>query len=147
MAMIGFHGAEPHAVAAAYDFSDCTTVIDVGGGTGNLLAAILERHPRARGILADLPHVVREARVAIEARGLAHRVTLEGVDFFTAVPPGGDVYLLSHVIHDWTEDQCLTILRNCRQTMAPGSRLLIVEMVWRKAMPRTRGSCSTWRCS
>ena len=127
-AMIGFHGAEPPAVAAAYDFSDCT-VIDVGGGTGNLLAAILERHPRARGILADLPHVVREARAVIEPRGLAQRVTLEAIDFFRAVPPGGDVYLLSHVIHDWNEDQCLTILRNCRQAMAPGSRLLIVEMV------------------
>ena len=128
-AMIGFHGAEPYAVAEAYDFSGCETVVDVGGGTGNLVAAILERHPRVRAILADLPHVVREVPAVIEPRGLADRVTVEAIDFFASVPERGDVYLLSHVIHDWNEDQCLTILRNCRHAMTPASRLLIVEMV------------------
>jgi hypothetical protein len=128
-AMVGFHGAEPSAVAAAYDFSGCDTVVDVGGGTGNLIAAILERHPRPRGVLADLPHVVREASALIERRSLADRVTIEPIDFFQSVPVGGDAYLLSHVIHDWNEDQCLTILANCRRAMKPNSRLLIIEMV------------------
>jgi len=128
-AMVGFHGAEPPAVAAAYDFSALETVVDVGGGTGNLLAAILDRHPGARGILADLPHVVREAPALIGPRGLADRVTIEAIDFFKSVPGGGDVYLLSHVIHNWNEDQCLTILGNCRKAMKPNSRLLIIEMV------------------
>jgi hypothetical protein len=128
-AMIGFHGDEPLAVAAAYDFSGCETIVDVGGGTGNLLAAILDRNPRARGILADVPHVVREAPALIEPRGLADRLSVEAVDFFESVPAGGDAYLLSHVIHDWNEDQCLTILGNCRRAMKPRSRLLIVEMV------------------
>ena len=128
-AMIGFHGDEPPAVAAAYEFSNFDTVVDVGGGTGNLLAAILLRHPRVRGILADLPHVVREAPALIEASDLQDRVTIESIDFFKSVPAGGDAYLLSHVIHDWTEDQCLTILGNCRKAMKSSGRLLIIETV------------------
>lgn len=128
-AMIGFHGAEPAAVAMAYDFTRCETIVDVGGGTGNLIAAILERHSHARGVLADRPHVLSEAAVLVESRGLSPRIALEPIDFFTSVPDRGDVYLLSHVIHDWTEEQCLTILRNCRTAMKPESRLLIIEMV------------------
>jgi cyclopropane fatty-acyl-phospholipid synthase-like methyltransferase len=128
-AMIGFHGSEPPAVAAAYDFSVFDTLVDVGGGTGNLLAAILQRYPKVRGILADLPHVVPEASALIRERGLEGRVTIEPVDFFESVPAGGDACLLSHVIHDWTEDQCITILSNCRKAMKSGGRLLIIEMV------------------
>ena len=128
-AMVGFHGDEPPAVAAAYDFSAFHTVVDVGGGTGNLLTVILQRHPRVSGVLADLPHVVREALALIEARGLADRVRVESTDFFKSVPAGGDAYLLSHVLHDWTEDQCLAILGNCRNAMKSDGRLLIVETV------------------
>jgi SAM-dependent methyltransferase len=128
-AMIGFHGAEPAAVAEAYDFSACGTVVDVGGGTGNLLAAILERHPGVRAVLADLPHVIEEAPGVLATRGVLDRVTCHAIDFFADVPQGGDVYLLSHIIHDWTEDQCVAILGNCRRAMGPTGRLLIVEMV------------------
>ena len=128
-AMIGFHGDEPSAVAAAYEFSSFDVVVDVGGGTGNLLATILLRHPAVRGILADQQHVVSEAAALIEARGLKDRVTIESIEFFKSVPAGGDVYMLSHVIHDWTEAQCVTILGNCRAAMKPGGRLLIVETV------------------
>jgi len=128
-AMIGFHGAEPEAVATAYNFDRCETIVDIGGGTGNLLATILERHPHAHGVLAERPHVLTEAAALIASRGLADRIDLEPIDFFTSIPDRGDVYLLSHVIHDWTEDQCLTILRNCRAASKPGSRLLIIEMV------------------
>jgi hypothetical protein len=128
-AMIGFHGNEPPAIAAAYDFSKFQTVIDVGGGTGNLLIEILKRHIGPRGVLFDQPDVVREATALIQTHGLASRVTVEGGDFFKSVPAGGDAYVLSHVIHDWNEDQCLTILGNCRRAMKPGARLLIVEMV------------------
>ena len=127
--MMGFHGAEPAAVAAAYDFSSLSTLIDVGGATGYLLTTILAGNPASRGILYDLPHVVRNAPALIQARGLADRVTIESGSFFDRVPSGGDAYLLSHIIHDWTEPQCLTILGHCRRAMAPGSRLLIIEMV------------------
>ncbi len=127
--MVGFNAAEPPAVAAAYDFSAAKTVVDVGGATGNLLAAVLARHPGPRGVLFDLPHVVRDAPALIGARGLADRITIESGSFFEGVPAGGDVYLLSHVIHDWSEEQCLTILGHCRRAMSPASRLLVIEMV------------------
>jgi len=128
-AMVGFHGAEPPAVAAAYDFSGFTTVVDVGGATGNMLAAILSRHVGPRGVLFDRPHVVRDAPALLKARGVEERVTIEPGNFFDSVPAGGDAYVLSHIIHDWTEDQCLTILGHCRKAMKPDGRLLIVEMV------------------
>jgi O-methyltransferase domain/Dimerisation domain len=127
--MIGVHGSEPATVAAAYDFSDLATVVDVGGASGNLLTTILGRHPGPRGILFDLPHVVRDAPALIASRGLKDRVTIEPGSFFEKVPEGGDAYLLSHIIHDWSEDQCIAILGNCRRAMKPGSRLLIIEMV------------------
>jgi hypothetical protein len=127
--MIGFHGAEPAAVASAYDFSGFSTVVDVGGGTGNLLTTILAKYSQPRGVLFDLPHVTAEATALIKTRGLADRVTVEVGDFFQTTPKGGDVYLMSHVIHDWNEEQCRTILANCRRAMKAGSRLLLIEMV------------------
>ena len=127
--MVGLHGTEPPAVAAAYDFAESGTIIDVGGATGNLLSTILSRYPKPRGILFDLPHVVADAPELISARGLLDRVKIERGSFFENVPSGGDVYLLSHIIHDWSEAQCLTILNNCRRAMRPDSRLLIIEMV------------------
>jgi len=101
----------------------------VGGATGNLLATILGRHPEPRGILFDLPHVVRGAPALIEARGLVHRITIEAGNFLESVPTAADAYLLFHIIHDWSEAQCMTILGNCRRTMNPNSRLLIIEAV------------------
>jgi hypothetical protein len=127
--MVGIHGMEPPAVAAAYDFSVFKTIADVGGSTGNLLTTILARHPALRGILFDLPHVVRNAPALIAQRGLTDRIQIETGSFFDRVPAGADAYILSHVIHDWNEEQCLTILGHCRRAMNPGGRLLLVEMV------------------
>lgn len=128
-AMVGFHGGEPPTVAEAYDFSGVQTVVDVGGASGNMLAALLSRHPGLRGVLYDLPHVVRDAPALLEARGVASRVTIEAGSFFERVPTGGDAYVLSHIIHDWSEAQCLTILGHCRRAIGPEGRLLIVETV------------------
>jgi len=128
-AMVGYHGAEPPAVARAYDFSGLKTIVDVGGATGNLLAAVLSQHTTPRGVLYDRPHVVSDAPTLLKARGLEARVTIEPGDFFERVPAGGDAYLLSHVIHDWNEEQCLTILGHCRHAIKPDGRLLIVETV------------------
>jgi alkyl hydroperoxide reductase subunit AhpC/SAM-dependent methyltransferase len=127
--MVAFHGAETEAVAAAYDFSGLKTIVDVGGATGNLLTTVLKHTPGARGILYDLPHVVRDATAFVQSRGLTDRVTIEAGSFFKAVPAGADAYLLSHVIHDWSEEQCLTILGHCRRAMKPDGRLLLIEMV------------------
>jgi hypothetical protein len=128
-AMVGFHGEEPPAVARAYDFSGFKNVVDVGGATGNLLAAILSSHTGLHGVLFDMAHVVAEAPPLLKARGVENRVTIEAGSFFDTVPAGGDCYLLSHIIHDWNEEKCLTILGHCRKAIKPDGRLLIVEMV------------------
>ena len=127
--MVGIHGTEPPAIAAAYDFAGLKTIVDVGGATGNLLATVLLTYPESRGVLYDLPHVVRDAPALIQAKGLTDRILIEAGSFFERVPSGGDVYLLSHIIHDWSEEQCLAILGNCRRAMKSTSRLLIIEMV------------------
>lgn len=127
--MVGFHGSEPPAIASGYDFSVFDTIADIGGSTGNLLTTILGHYRAPQGILYDLPHVVRDAPELIEQRGLAGRIRIEAGSFFDSVPSGADAYMLSHIIHDWNEDQCLTILNNCRRAMNPGGRVLLVEMV------------------
>jgi len=127
--MVGFHGAEPPAVAAAYDFSDLGSIVDVGGATGNMLVHILQRHRHPRGVLFDLPNVVTDAPALLESHGMADRVSIEAGSFFERVPAGHDAYILSHIIHDWDPDQCQTILRNCRNAIGRSGRLLIVEMV------------------
>jgi len=127
--MIGIHGGEPPAIAAAYDFSKFGTIVDVGGGTGNLITTILRANPKLKGILCDMPHVVEEARALIEASGVADRCRRIGGSFYESVPPGGDAYILSHIIHDWDEAKCLKILGNCRKAMGPKGTLLLVEMV------------------
>ena len=127
--MVGFHGAEPPAVAESYDFGTLRSIVDVGGATGNMLAHILKRHPGPRGVLFDLPHVVTDAPAFLAARGVAERVSIESGSFFERVPAGHDAYILSHIIHDWDPEQCRTILGHCRKAIDPKGRLLIVEMV------------------
>ena len=128
-AMVGFHGGEPPAVAQAYDFSPFQTVVDVGGATGNMLAEILSHYAGPRGILFDRPQVVENAPALLEGRGVGGRVTIEAGNFFDSVPSGADCYVLSHIIHDWTDSQCATILGHCRNAIHPDGRLLIVETV------------------
>ena len=123
------HGPDDRqgAVVAAYDFAAAGLVVDVGGGNGALLAAILQANPEVRGILFD-----QEAVVAGAARTLADvadRVQVEAGSFFEAVPSGGDVYTLSLILHDWDDERCLNILANIRAAIAAGKRLLIVERV------------------
>ena len=127
--LIGINRADPPAVAAAYDFSSFSHIADIGGGTGHLLATVLASHPGPRGTLFDLPHCQAGADELIASRGLADRVTFTAGSFFESIPTGCDLYLMSHIVHDWSEEQCLTILGNCHRAMSPTSRLLIIEMV------------------
>ena len=127
--MLAVHGAEPPAVAEAYDFSGLGRLVDVGGGIGTMLVNVLGRHPALSGVLFDMPSVLDQARATIAAAGLTERCEFAAGDFMKSVPAGGDAYLLSHIIHDWDEASCLTILGNCREAMGPDGRLLIVEMV------------------
>jgi hypothetical protein len=127
--MVGLHSQEPPAIAAAYDFSIFETVVDVGGGTGNMLAAVLARYAGVRGVLFDRSYVLTEAPALLDANGVRDRVAIEAGDFFNGVPAGADAYILSHIIHDWSEEQCLKILRRVRSAMHPASRLLVIEMI------------------
>jgi hypothetical protein len=117
------------AVAQSYDFSGIGKVIDVGGGHGTLIAAILQKYPQMTGILFDSPHVAERARESIASAGLAHRCEVVGGDFFKSVPAGCDAYLLRWIIHNWDHERAVTILRNCRQAMGERSRLLLIESV------------------
>src|SRR5206468_2664398 len=125
--MAGNSPAHARLVAATYDFSEMSMVVDVGGGRGRLLATILERYPRLRGILFDQPHVVEDARETLDAAGVVDRCELVGGSFFDAVPAGGDVYVLRNIIHDWDDDQAVAILTTCRRAMTDGARLVLVE--------------------
>jgi DNA-binding transcriptional ArsR family regulator len=118
---------EPEAVAEAYDFTGIRELVDVGGGNGTLLAEVLQRHQLVRGVLFDLPGTI--ARVTPALMRLPDRCEAVGGDFFDAVPAGADAYVLCHVVHDWPEERCLSILRNVRAAMPPDGRLLIVETV------------------
>ena len=123
------HGvAETEPMLDAYDFSAFQTVADIGGGSGRMLAALLQRHPAVHGILFDLPTVARRARPTLAELGLSDRCQAVGGDFFASVPPA-DAYVLRHILHDWHDDDALTILRNCGKALNPGGRILVVETV------------------
>jgi SAM-dependent methyltransferase len=127
-AMTGVHGPETQPVLDAYDFSCFQTVTDVGGGNGSALAAILERHPRVEGILFDLPGVAERAWSSLATAGVSQRCQVVGGDFFDSVP-AADAYVLRHVIHDWEDDEAVVILRNCRKSLRPGGKVLVIETV------------------
>ena len=117
------------AILAAYDFSGATTLVDVGGGHGYLLGAVLEHHPGMRGVLFDAPSVVQGASVHLAAKGVTDRCEVVGGDFFAAVPPGGDLYMLKYIIHDWDDARAEALLRNCRRAMRAEAKLLIIDAV------------------
>jgi hypothetical protein len=128
-AMTSLTAGDAVAVLGAYDFSGLTKVVDVGGGHGSLLRAVLKDYPDARGTLFDLPHVVDSARQYFEQDNLTNRAELVAGDLFKEVPAGGDIYMMKYIIHDWTDDRAATILENCAKAMGPDSRVLIVEFV------------------
>jgi O-methyltransferase domain/Dimerisation domain len=117
------------AVILAYDFSSISTVVDVGGGHGTLISSILKANPRMRGILFDSSPVIEEAKKHMNGDGLAERCELIAGDFFQSVPSGSDAYVLKNILHDWGDEQCVTILKNCRIAMAENSRVILVETV------------------
>ncbi len=128
-AMVSVHGAETDAMLDAYDFAGLGVLVDVGGGNGSLLTAVLRRYPTLRGVLYDRPDVIERAHTHLQAAGVADRCTTVGGDFFAAVPAGGDAYLMRHIIHDWDDEHSSTILRLCRQAMKPSGKLLLIETV------------------
>ena len=120
---------ENSAVVAEYDFSGIGTLVDVGGGHGAFIAAILHAYPKMRGVLFDLAHVIDGAKRRIKDAGIADRCELVAGDFFESVPDGGDAYAISRVIHDWDDDRATAILKNCRRAMTQSGKILVIEAV------------------
>jgi hypothetical protein len=116
------------AETVSFDFSPFETVIDVGGGDGNLMLALLERYPRLRGVLFDRETAITRARHRFGGADLGGRCTLVAGDFFAGVPGGGDAYILQRVLNDWDDEHALQILRSCRAAMSGSARLIIVEL-------------------
>ncbi len=129
-AMATFAPQTAAAMAAAYEFSQFGTLMDVGGGNGAILVGLLGANPGLRGIVFDRPQATEGARARLAEAGLAARCKVVAGDFFASVPEGADAYLLKHVIHDWDDEKAVAILRNCRRAMGAKSRLLIAEGVY-----------------
>jgi hypothetical protein len=113
------------AVTTTYDFSNADLVVDIGGGNGALLTAILHANPRTRGILFDQEAVV--ARADQQLAEFANRLEVKAGSFFETIPSGGDLYTMSQILHDWDDEHCLKILANTRAAMGPDKRLLVIE--------------------
>jgi len=109
------HGVPDYDVELSDGWDTVRTVVDVGGGTGAMLASLLRRHPQARGILVDLPGTVARAGPLLESLGVAGRVTVEGQSFFDPLPSGADLYLLKSVLNDWPDEPTVAILRRCAE--------------------------------
>jgi hypothetical protein len=117
-------------VVKSYDFSGIETLVDVAGGHAVLLTSILKEYPNMKGVLFDLPHVVKGAEKRIAELGLSSRCATVGGDFFKSVP-AGDAYIMKHIIHDWDDEHAITILKNCHAAMSKSGarKLLLVEMI------------------
>ncbi|WP_037970549.1 methyltransferase [Streptosporangium amethystogenes] len=117
-----------HQLADVIDLKGTEVVVDVGGAGGNLVQTLMRRHPGLAGMVLDLPHVGAEADASAARLGVTDRFTFVGGDFFEEVP-FGDVHLLKFVLHDWDDDACVRILRNCRKALRPGGRVLVMELL------------------
>jgi hypothetical protein len=129
-AMTTFSNQVIPAALEAYDFGGIDLLVDVAGGHGAVLTAILRKHPTMRGVLFDLDHVIAGARQRIADAGLSDRIRTEAGNFFTQVTPGADAYIMKHIIHDWDDDRALRILENIRTAMgAKRGRVILLESV------------------
>lgn len=117
------------AVLKAADLPGASVIVEVGGGRGDLLRSFLSRYPGAHGVLLDVPDQAEAAVRRIADAGLAGRCQVVGGDFMKSIPEGGDFYLLKWILHDWDDEACLKILRNCFSAMQPGGRLWLIESV------------------
>ena len=128
-AMTSFSHQSINPVIASYDFRGAKTIADIAGGYGHLLGAVLKENPHANGVLFDLGPVLAGAPEMMGSYGVADRVELVEGDFFAAIPVKADIYMLKHIIHDWYDDRCETILRNIRAEMPDDGKVLIIDTV------------------
>ena len=126
--LANFATVENAAIVSSYDFGQFRRVVDVGGGQGGFLTEVLKAFPGVTGVLYDRPQVIQEPTY-LTAAGLMARCEIVGGDFFQTVPGGGDIYVLKRILHDWSDERCLLILRACREAMGNNARLLVVDAV------------------
>lgn len=126
-------------VAGAVDTSAAEHVVDVGGASGTIIAALLERNPALRGTVFELPHVAPRARAALVELGLSSRCTVLEGDFFRAVPLA-DIHILKHIIHDWDDEQSVRILSNCARALRKNGRVILIERALSEHKPPSRTS-------
>ncbi len=129
-AMANLGGVFNAAVLASYPFATIDKVVDVAGGDGSFIATLLQANPKMKGLLFDLPDVAEKAKQRLAAARLTGRCEIVAGDAFASVPGGGDLYVLSRVVHDWDDDRAVALLRNCARAMTVKARLLLVEMVF-----------------
>jgi len=122
-------GFSHSVIAKAYDFKEINTLVDVGGGLGSLMVKILKINRHMKGIVAELNETIIHANNIVKANNLERRMSFIECDFFKQIPAGNDAYLFSHILHDWPDDKCITILKNCRKVIAPTGKILIAENV------------------
>lgn len=145
-AMAGFSNLTSSALARAFDFSTAQVVVDLGGGTGTLLADLLERHSSLSGVLVELPGTIQDGMHHLVERGLAGRCQFVTGDFLKAVPRDADIYVLKNVLHNWGQEDATCILRNCREAMRHDARLLIVERVLPSSFSAS-AACQAMACA
>lgn len=128
-AMTSFSASEIGPILESYDFTGIQRLMDVAGGYGSLLAAVLEANPQMRGVLFDAPSVIENARSKMAATKVVDRCELVGGDFFVSVPSGVDAIMMKHIIHDWDDENSLRILKCCHKALRAGGKLLVIESV------------------
>jgi len=121
--------AETDTLLAAYDFSQFRKIVDVGGGRGALLAAVLKQAGDSHGILYDSPYSTADAGPVLAAAGVTERCTIQNGGLFDTPPAGADAYMLKHIVHDFPESECIAVLKNIRGAIDPGGKLLVMEYV------------------
>src|SRR5215470_5329601 len=128
-AMTSISAAEARAASDAYAFKGVETLMDVAGGHGLLLATVLRRHKKMRGVLFDLPHVAAGAAATFARAGITGRLRIESGDFFKELPSGADAIIMKHIVHDWDDDSATRILQACHRALGPRGKVLIVDPV------------------
>jgi hypothetical protein len=136
MGVMGHGTPNPHFEITG-GWEKVRTVVDVGGGSGALLAEILKLHPHLQGILVDQPQTVARSTEIFQAAGVTARVTAAGQSFFDILPPGGDLYLLKSVVNDWPDRETVAILRRCAQAARPGGRVIVLSGIMPDGTPKS----------
>jgi hypothetical protein len=128
-AMTSVDHTEIMPILMAYDFSGFKKIVDVGGGHGSLMTAILSKHPEPKGVIFDQASVIAGTQKALKAAGLQDRCETQAGSFFDSVPKGGDAYIIKHILHDWDEKRLIKLLKNVKKAMKPTGKLLVCESV------------------